>query len=210
MAVNFRVLRKEISSQAPKVMARAEPVLNRRFTELKQGLLQDFDAHEVTQEIKRGPTASKSILSYGNLFSLLGFEAGFNPLAPLREYLKKNTYLEQGKGNIETVGGKIYLRKRVVMPTLDEVYAETEQNQIGVDEWADKSWVKMVQEGIPGLPRYLFYRLKGHKTKNLEESSRSGAAVQVEHQIRGGSTPGISYINALLTQFKARIGRKRG
>lgn len=213
MPVNYRVLRKELVSQSAKVRVRAQPQFEKRFEETKKTLLQDFDTHEVTKEIQRGPTTHRSMIPVGNLFSLLGFDAGEHPTTPLRAYLKKEIKLDKGSIGLETNAGKILLRGNVTIPTLDEIYDHTSETTPLPEDWPEgRSWVQLVERGIPGFPRFLSVLdpERGRKRRFRIEGSHSGTAIQVKTKdLRGGSVGPISYVNGLLASFKARISRNK-
>ena len=56
----------------------------------KSRVIDAFDNHEVTKEIAAGPKASNTsgtLGGYGNLFSFIGFDAGSDPITPVKEVL---------------------------------------------------------------------------------------------------------------------------
>lgn len=211
MAVNFRVLRREIASQAPKVVSRAEPFLKQRFEDKKKDLLQAFDDHEVTKEIQRGPGTQTSLLDQGNLYSAIGFDEGEHPTTPLRAYLKKEIDLDT-KTDIENQAGRLFLRKKVFIPTLDEVNNEAGEATPVHDDWTSRAWTDLIEKGIPGFPRFLSVLTseKDRKKRYRIEESASGTAIQVKTaNLRGGSNRPISYISGLLARFKASISANK-
>lgn len=191
------------------VFQRAEPVLRRevrRLAELdfntkKEQLLEAFDQHPVTREIKEGPDAPSNIpqlaATEGNLYSFLGFDASENPTEDLYQYLDENIKL--GKtGRAMATGDRITYKTEINIPTVTEV-DEAMAREVPL-EWTGRSFTEMISKGIPGLPNYLF------RLSPKLNSSRSGTAVQTQGKaLRGGSFGGVPYIGELLAYFKRLV-----
>lgn len=210
MSVNYRVLRIELARQSPKVIAKAEPVLERRFDENKDVFLAAFDAHPVTKEIRGGPTVQESILGYGNLFSFLGFERDEKPVTPLRAWLKQ-AIRRDGRPKVAVEGGVIVLRQNVSVPTLDDVNAAANEKN-PLDSWAGgRAWTDLIEKGIPGFARFLSIYGGKNRRKHMDDPpSRSGTAIQVKTKnLREGRPGPISYLSGLLAAFKASISSNR-
>lgn len=209
MSINYRVLRKEIASQSAKVVTKAEPILSKRFDEKRDEFLTAFDQHDVTVEIRGGPTWQESILGYGNLFSFLGFGRDDKPITPLRAWLKK-TIKRDGEPRVQVDGGAIYLRQNVTVPTLDEVNQAA--NETAPLKWAGgRGWTDLVEKGITGFTRYLSIYGGRKRRKQMDNPpSRSGTAIQVKTKnLREGSTGRIPYLSGLLADLRASISQNR-
>lgn len=205
--VNIRILRSELASQAKgKIAPRAERAIQRRFDTFKRGLLRDFDNDKVTQELEEGPTASSKFVKTangGNLFSLIGFDEGTDPVQPLRDHLEANIILDTDS-KIVVKPNVIKIDKRVEIPTLAEM-EEVAETQTPI-AWAGTSWLRMLHRGIPWFSSYLY---DPDKFENASYS-RSGAAIEAKLggkliKLREGSQPPVPYINRLLALFKSKI-----
>lgn len=205
-SVNLTVLRKEIAAQATRsVESRANKVLENAFNKQKNRFLQEFDEHPVTQSIENGPKGDDEIVNTakgGNLFSLIGFRGNSNPISALRTILTNRFRL---RGNLRTrlVNNKIIVERTIESPSLVEIEKQT-SGKYGLSDWTNKSWVRLVEDGIPWFRAYLF----GAK---YAKYSRSGMAIEAKNKegelqtVRNESFGGIPYLSVLLRRFRDRI-----
>ena len=65
------------------VMAQTRSIIRGQFEILHKQMMQDFETHPVTRELKSGPGSSNisGSLPRGNLFGFIGFESGDDPTA---------------------------------------------------------------------------------------------------------------------------------
>lgn len=195
MSINIINLRAEIEKQSEKLITpKIAPLLNRKFLDAKEEMLEEFDNDPVTQELLEGPGLENSSFvdaHEGNLFSFLGFDAGDTPTEDLRNILEKQTT----KGRVQkTVGDDVIKYKlEIRVPSLRDVEAETKNLS-----WTTRSWVAAIQKGIGGLPSYIFKAL-GFK------NSRSGTALQAKNQVRDGSFRPVNYISKILNNFRKNM-----
>ena len=179
---------KTLRSQAIKEKARivAEDKVRRAHKEM----LQDFDTHSVTREIKSGPEGtnlSGTLGGYGNLFSYIGFDRGSQPTESIRTYLEKQVHVFKEPRVLKTVGGAIF-SFRLTTPNLDTIQAMTPS------PWENRSWVKGLESGISGLGFYLFSRKDDFNT-------RSESSIQKTQQLRSLSFRPIKYMSSILEKF---------
>lgn len=176
---------------------RVREVWQNRVNEQLPVLLQEFDNHPVTQEIKAGPNSqNKSIsgaLKEGNLFSFLGFDYGDSPTAPVREVLQNEVRLATGVRK-EPSANRTRFRFSLRIPT-------QRINEVSRLRWEQgRSWVSAVQNGISGFSYYLWKKFIGPR-------SHSFYGIQAKHSVRDGndrSTP-VRYLNQLFLDFVARL-----
>jgi len=176
---------------------RVRTVWENRVKEQLPSLLEGFDSHPVTQEIKAGPNPqNKSIsgaLKEGNLFSFLGFNYGDDPTGRVREVIQNDVKLANGVRK-EPSAGKTRFRFSLRIPN-------QKLNEVSRLPWeAGRSWISAVQNGISGFSHYLWKKFIGPR-------SRSFYAIQVEHSVRDSSdrsTP-VKYLNQLFLDFVARL-----
>ena len=132
-----------LNRQAADIVRRAyESTLQSKFDKIKSQMIEEFENHPVTVEIKEGPSAkntSGTLNGYGNLFSYIGFEDGDDPISPVIELLDKTTVQFSRLSN----DGPIW---NVFMPAKQDVWDVTPM------PWAaGRSWAKGVESGISGL-----------------------------------------------------------
>lgn len=204
MGVNYRVLRLEISNQAEKViLPRIKPLIKQEFESKKEIMLQEFDNHGVTRELKAGSTDSTAPSSYiktrkgGNLFSLLGFEAGTDPTEAVREILNKDVKLNLSQITKEVGSNNIVFKTPIRIPTLDTIHEKVAQKS--PTPWTSRAFTDAIERGITGFGKYLFDATRHFK------ASRSGPAIQIDATLREGSTPRIKYISQIIANFKSLI-----
>ena len=169
----------------------------------KRKFLREFDKHNITQEIKRGPTARKNIsgtlpgLNYeaghgGNLFSFIGFPSSEKPIEVLRAAISSSIYLglkpviTQSK---KRRGGVNYrVRYKIYYPEIQDLINFTPM------PWEPGSWLKKIEKGMSGLGFYLWQR------KGYGDKSRSGMALQARDRIRTTQFVPKPYLNEVINK----------
>lgn len=221
--VNLRVLQAEIARQASKkITPKVERAIEKKFDQYKNEFLKDFDKHPVTKELKAGPNAKSIYVDVGNLdtesgrggnlFSLLGFYDGESPTEDLKASLDNSIELS-GKTKVVVTERSIIIQKTVTIPTFDTLKQQAlEDNEL---EWSTRSWIDLVERGIPWFQYYLF------RGGGFGETSRSGTGIQAKkkapkgqtsktpNQVRNKSFQGIAYLSQLLAEFKDKILRTK-
>ena len=63
-----------------------EKAVKKQFNQEKQNTLLEFDSHDVTQELAEPEKGniSNTLGGYGDLFGFIGFEAGSDPVLPVK------------------------------------------------------------------------------------------------------------------------------
>lgn len=203
MPVNRNLLRLELARQSDTIYRLVKPKIEKAFNERKQEMIQEFESHPVTKELSEGPQASSSYIKTakgGNLYSLIGFNAGENPTEAIREILEKDVRLNLSQVTREVKTNSIVFKTPVRSPSLGEF-----NNKIAGAvplEWTSRSFTDLIEKGITGFGSYLFDNLRRFKT------SRSGPAIQIDSQMRSGSAPRIRYISEILANFRRSITGK--
>jgi len=165
-----------------------EQIIDTKFNEIKSEILAEFNNHPVTREIEGGIGAqnySGTLSDVTNLYSFIGFEAGDEPVLPIRMMLEKSRYriYRTKKGAISTVTFSI--------PTASDIFAKTPM------PWATgRSWAKGIESGISGLGYYL------KKARN----SRSGLGIQSQTQVRPEFVfKNTKYISNIINIFNNKL-----
>lgn len=161
------------------------------FRSTKSGLLKNFDAHKVTQEIKAGNSADSSYLPKGNLFSLLGFYEKSDPIDDLRKFLSDNTYLERTP-SIRFNGNIVSYNFRVNTPDIKDIERATPLT------WdSSKSWVSELENGVSGFIRYIFYKY----FETPKSKSKTGLQSKYDSISGEDFSERIPYMSELLDNF---------
>ena len=163
-------------------------IIETQFKQKKDKLIDEFQKHPVTRELKAGSGASNitGSLPEGNLFGFIGFDDGIDPVSEIEGQLNKISILIKQR----RMGSHGFIWTYLVTsPSLKELYSMTPM------PWArGSSWLRELEgRGIPNLGQYMF--------KRSSSSSRSGAGIQNTKRSRRGRLK-IPYIKQLLIQFE--------
>jgi hypothetical protein len=188
--INMGSVNKKVA-QSRKYNQGVDQIAQRRFNEAKRKLMEDFDNHPVTQELKSGPSStnlSDTLGGYGNLFSYIGFPEGTDPTVAVRAFLQASIRLKRSSS-----GGNLNVSYSVHVPSLQDF-------DFAKMPWeGGNNWVSAIESGISGFSYYM--------TK-AADASRSGSAIQIDSKIRArGSSVGVSYITKVINKFRQRIIR---
>jgi hypothetical protein len=162
--------------------------------EAKDNTIEYFENHKVTKELQRDAYTQDSILPYGNLFSLLGFDEGTDPTEGLKEALEDNieVVFEPTKYvNAKTGVFRYYFN--ILGPDKKDINAYT-ATAASVSRWIQgDSWVYQIEEGVSNIAQYLF------DLNRVFSKSHSGPAIQVKADVHPGlEWSGTPYISQIL------------
>lgn len=192
VSINSKIVNKLKQKQYQNFMYSAA---NTRFVFAKDDLLEQFDNHEVTKELKEGAKATSSeFIDHGNLASFIGLPDAEQEVAEVREFLRENTVL-QNSPRITTSKNKINYKFPVKVPSKTQVYEQFPTP----DNWSSRSWLQLIEDGIGNAAKYVF-RLLGLP------NSRSGTGLQISKNRKdGGSFKSVKYISEIIDNFRARF-----
>ena len=184
----------------------------------RQALLREFNESLITKEIEAGPISdnfSKTLpgLTHGgNLFSFIGFHAGDEPIAVLREILMSNRYYRLNKNPGKKIikhNNSIQITYKITYPDIEQIIEEMGEDGEYPDQWRDGSWVTGISQGIFGLSYYLY-----DEEFDTYEQSRSGVALQAKRAgklvvIRNNSqSKPTKYLQSFLRNFVINLKKK--
>lgn len=219
VTINQRQLTAELTASDPILKRVAEEVMREAFFEPAVAAMKDeWQNHPVTMEIAAGVGGANISNTLdapfreseakgdtpANLWGFIGFENDpGTELAPILQRLDPNhpegpklIYLNRDKD-------KLVYRFQITAPSEEAIWNDTSF------PWAEGlSWVKRVEQGIPGITHFLNVANR--------PSSRSGGGIQVDAQVRGGRFKPTSYMSKIFNNFLRRAsgltpnGRKAG
>lgn len=171
-----------------------------KFNASKKELLDSFENSPITQEIEGGSSESNlsnTLGGYGNLTSFLGFEKSSKPIDRLRQLLVEDIQITIDNPKIIDNGNNtISFKYRFELPDKKELTAETPLPAYA----GGKSWIDVVEGGDKsGFVHYLYSLRRNFPT------SRSGPAIQVKNELRGGSFKPVPYLTQIFANFKKRL-----
>ena len=166
-----------------------------KLNEAKKELLSEFENHPVTREIAAGPDASnisRTVVGQGNLFTFIGFDEGYDPIAPVYQLLDQGTRLMK-TGAKTTRRGKrnVLVYHMVSMPNKKRLMA------VSPMPWEPGSWLFRIERGISGLGYYIY--------KNYIRASRSGRAIQSKYKVDNSLFKRTKYMSTILNNFQRRL-----
>ena len=191
------------AAQAPKFTNFMHSAANTRFVIAREVMLEDFDKHEVTQELKGSPKSRTSkFLSKGNLIAFLGLSNPKELLASVRNFLRTNTNMSD-KAKISIAGNRINYGFKVTVPSKSQVFEAFP----APDDYSSRSWLEIIEKGINSIIWYVFWS-KGFGPKS---NSRSGTGLEIEganiKNVAKYTPPEDSYISGLIEKFISKFKR---
>ena len=188
-----------------------EKAVKKQFNQEKQNNLLEFDSHDVTQELAEPEKGniSNTLGGYGDLFGFIGFEAGSDPVLPVKLALEskikfKSTnlsiiYPRNARGQFAT--GKRTKNIKIIfqVPDLNDF-----DKAAKFEGWnGGRNWVKGIERGISGVSYYADY-----------PRGRSERGLQLRGQIKNSASDRPSgfktrpYINEIIENFKKNFKNK--
>ena len=183
---------------SPAIKKMAFSMVEDRVEAARAVLQKEFNDHEVTQSLETRSLA-KSLGKKASFFEFLGFQQGDNPTKVIRRaFSPQYVSLVSGSGVARRSGKNITYNFKVRCPSMEEIYAVTPANFSG-----GRSWVKMVQRGVPGGGS-LSYTLARFEQDDFN-NSRSGTSIQSQSVVRNSDYKGQPYVDEMLLRFRASI-----
>jgi hypothetical protein len=191
----FKGAAKKVSSLAA-FKKKSFQLAGKKLAKERNSLLNDFDRHPVTLELKGGAKASNISRSlpggYGNLFSFIGFGEGESPTEIVRDALE--TVKITGSGRRGSSGDRAFYSFRVKYPTLEQLKTVTSM------PWeTGLSWLARIEKGISGFGYYM---------NTTWFPGRSGEGFQADNKIRAGGYSPVSYYSGIINRFKKGMKKR--
>ena len=187
--INFNKVRSELSEAYKSSLKKEAAKLAKEIlSENLNDYIEEIDRHPVSQELAQGPEGenlSRTLNGVENLFSFIGFEAESKPVEDLKDLVKQNTFLDKES---KFDNKSLELKFKVFTPSFDEIKSRTPLPFEG-----GRSWVKGLEDGIPGFGYYL-YGL-------LFPNSRSGKSIQSKNRVRSITYKPVKYMSELYQNF---------
>ena len=167
-------------------------------------MIDEFESHSVTREIEGGiDSENLSDTLHGkfkndsgrNLFSFIGFLAGTNPIAQIRQFFDPK-HKNGPKCILESTEKKrLLFNFKISPPDIEAIYKNSPI------PWASgMSWVRRIEIGIPGLGRFL--------NKIGAKNSLSGGGIQIKHELRSAKFSPVEYLSGIFNRFLKNISKK--
>ncbi len=209
--INQRELIAQISVSEPLLKGVMDEVVRDEFfLPAVEEMKQEFTKHPVTQEIVGGTDAAnisntlEGSFKSGkgkvtpNLYGFIGFDVPpFEALDPIAERLDPKDADGPKMKYVRRSRDKLEYEYQISAPDEEAIYNDKRTGFF----WAPGlSWVKRIEQGIPGITHFL---------NEERPSSRSGGGIQVEGDLRSGRFRPVSYLSAIFNNFLRRsVNRK--
>jgi hypothetical protein len=187
-----RINKKKLNEEILNARATKKLVLdavNEEVVKNKNLLIQEFESHPVTQELRGGETANNSsgtLGGYGNLFSFIGFNKGFDPISPIANLVNRISVAK----SIRFSGNSFDVK--ILIPSRGDL-----ENSSKMPWESGRSWLFDIEKGISGLGAYLYRQYA---------KSRSGFGLQSEVNYRNTTFKRVRYFSSMYNKFLNRIG----
>lgn len=174
--------------------------MNNRLENKKKKLIQSIISHPISRELNAGPYTSSGILSYGNLFSFLGFNGDDRPVDNLIDLIEKDIRITKAKvTSINLQGTKANIEYALYVPKLSDIERKT---TLPWDK--SRSWIRGIE--VTGYDNFAYYLYDQNETF---KNSRSGPAIQIKRQLRPiQNLAPQPYVLNEIEQFIKRLNRK--
>lgn len=181
---------------SPVVKAGVIVVAHEKFNKAKDELLDEFDKHPVTKDIKAGAFGvdqdeADLMGGYGNLFAFIGFNEGTDPTDQVRQILEN---LELDENSIIKVQQTFFLRPKGRDP-YEQILAITH-----LPELKGLSWVQGIEDGISNLGYFLSRLTNSNKSK-----SKQGYQIKNNLGRALESTQPTEYLSRMLDRFARKL-----
>ena len=185
--INEKELDKQIGN-SKRFQQEARNLVNNQLNKAKANMIQEFNAHPVTQELEAGPDGqnmSGTLGGYGNLFSFMGFRSSDNPTKAVRAFLQSFVKIKK-----ETAKGSLTRDFIIDAPTISDFGFARMPWESG------NSWVKSIETGMSSFSYYM------HKAY---QASRAGIGMQIDNKLHSTSSMPKRYMSLILENFRKRL-----
>ncbi len=189
--LNLEAVRKSLFVTNKQMNGLSQGNAKRKFNASHRELLEDFDDHEVTQELNEGAGAENITKSLpdGNLYGFIGFEE--NPIPKLREVIDSSVKIDTKSFTTSIRGNTFNYKFDVEVPTKTQL-----EEASPMPDWPTSgSWTTKIEKVISGLEYYLY-----------KAAGRSRAGIQIKKsKVRNDRFSGIDYLTGIFNKFKNRL-----
>lgn len=185
--VDYNSIRNKIQ-KINRVKKEIDSIVSSKFQNAKEKMINDFDSHPITQEIKSGPNGSNqsnTLGGVGNLFSYIGFTDGSQPTDQVKNILENEVKIS--KGELVLQNSKIKIKYKINYPSENEISQKTP-----LPFENGRSWVTGMERGISGFGNYIY---------KVFSKGRSKMGLQSKNKIRGASFRPRMYWSEIAKNF---------
>jgi hypothetical protein len=190
-----------------------EKAVKKQFNQEKRKTLLEFDNHDVTQELAEPEKGniSNTLGGYGDLFGFIGFEAGYDPVLPVKLALESKIKFKSTNLSIlypRNVRGQFATGKRTKI--LKVTYQVPDLNDFSKSAkfqgWnGNRNWIKGIERGISGVSYYADYP-RGRSERGLQlRGPIKNSSSEMERPSSFKTRP---YITEIVENFKKNFKNK--
>lgn len=176
--LDMNMFRKALNTTLPQLQALGAANIQRKFDAAKRDSIEFIESHPVTSDLGASSfniNHSSSIIqgssAYANLFNVMGFNAGQMPVSDLIDFIEYDAFdfdkSQVTSSQIENT--RVVLNYFLTFANLKD----TDDYSEFLLEWNDKSWLRLLEEGIDNVEFFL--------QKN--NYGRSEGGIQLPHKV---------------------------
>lgn len=166
-----------------------------KFNQAKQLLLREVREHPICEELSTRPNNSRFLGgAAGTLYGFLGFEDGQEPVEDLLDFLAANILFQINRPTAIGV-----FPTTVLIPSLEDIESE---GSLSIP-WDSRPWPIAVEEGISGLPHYLFLEEKGRSLEGIQAKDRRGNLIKIRSQ----DFKPVPFLKPIFARFRKRLAQ---
>ena len=176
--LDMNMFRRALNTTLPRLESLAAANIQRKFDAAKSDSIEFINNHPVTSDlgsssfnINHSSRIIEGSSAYANLFNVLGFNAGEMPVQNLIEFLEYDAF-DFDKTNVTSSqinNTRVVLNYFLTFANLEDTddYSEL------LLEWNEKSWLRLIEEGIDNVEFFL----------QQDRYGRSEGGIQMPHKI---------------------------
>lgn len=210
--LDLNAIKLQIATQKGSVDAitrNLDVIAEKKITEAKNELIEEFINHPVSQEIEDGPEAeniSGTLNGKGNLFTFIGFPIGEKPVEEVVGILDtiqidKKIQGRTRQGRFKAGGDNLLFDYSIIAPSKEYLADQTPL------PWEPtKSWLFGIEQGIAGFTSYIYWKKAGRSTQGLQANDGRDKNGQFNGsgkpiKLRDGRFNNIPYFSAIYNNF---------
>mgnify|MGYP003126402593 CR=1 FL=1 len=201
--INIKSIANKVS-KSPKVINKMEQIVNIRVENAKRMMVEDFDNHPVSMEIKAGPNAGNSsgtLGGYGNLYTFIGFRSSARPIEAIASLIQRQTYLIR-RGSKPQVKGRNLVRNYSI-----NYMNEKEISSISAAQkpWESGSWIDGIEKGLSSFGYYMYKNFEEGRSGKGLQAKKGGKAGGSPQKVRTSSFSPMAYVTQIVNNFRRNI-----
>lgn len=176
--LNMNMFRQSLETTLPQLQALGAANVQRKFDAAVRDSISFIESHPVTSDLKgssyninKNSPIIQGSSAYANLFSVMGFVAGSDPIGDLENFIHFDAFeFDKSKVTSSQIGNsRVVLDYFLTFANLND----TDNYGEFLLEWNNKSWLRLLEEGVNNVEFFL----------QKERYGRSQGGIQLPHKV---------------------------